>query len=98
MKDKKSAGKRYIASTAEPVAMSKLAATLRGSGYSKVPSIKAPNFMIKMMGLFDREAKGMVPELGRMISYDISDTVDSLNWEPTPIDKSVLEMAASISK
>ncbi|NBR78149.1 MAG: aldehyde reductase, partial [Microbacteriaceae bacterium] len=77
---------------------SKLAATLRGAGYSKVPSIKAPNFMIKMMGLFDREAKGMVPELGRMISYDISDTVDSLNWEPTPIDKSVLEMAASISK
>jgi len=98
MKDKKSAGKRYIASTAEPVAMSKLAATLRGAGYSKVPSIKAPNFMIKMMGLFDREAKGMVSELGRMISYDISDTVDSLNWEPTPIDKSVLEMAASISK
>jgi hypothetical protein len=54
--------------------------------------------MIKMMGLFDREAKGMVPELGRMISYDISDTVDSLNWELTPIDKSVLEMAASISQ
>jgi dihydroflavonol-4-reductase len=98
MKDKNSAGKRYIASTSEPVAMSKLAATLRDAGYSKVPSIKAPNFMIKMMGIFDREAKGMVPELGRMISYDISDTVDSLNWEPTPIDKSVLEMAASISK
>jgi dihydroflavonol-4-reductase len=98
MKDQKSAGKRYIASTAAPVAMSKLAATLRAAGYSKVPSIKAPNAMIRLMGLFDREAKGMVPELGRMISYDISDTVDSLNWEPTPIEKSVLEMAASISK
>jgi len=98
MKDKGSAGKRYIASTAEPVAMLKLAATLRGAGYSKVPSIKAPNLMIKMMSLFDSEAKGMVPELGRMISYDISDTLDSLNWKPTKVDESVLEMAASISR
>lgn len=98
MKENNSASKRYIASTAAPVAMSQLAATLRAAGYSKVPSIKAPNLMIRMMSLFDREAKGMVPELGRMISYDISDTVDSLNWVPTPIETSVLEMAASISK
>ncbi|NBO26328.1 MAG: aldehyde reductase, partial [Actinobacteria bacterium] len=92
------AGKRFIAASEEPVHMAHLAEVLKNAGYSKVPSRKAPNFAIKLMALFDREAKGMVPQLGIRISYDNQATYDILKWEPTPLDTTFVEMAKSISK
>jgi len=91
------AGKRFIAATEQPIAMAHLAEVLQKAGYSKVSSRKAPNFAIKLMALFDREAKGMVPQLGVRISYDNQATYDILNWEPTSLDKTFVEMAKAIS-
>jgi len=90
-------GKRYIAASAEPVAMSDLANVLRSAGYTKVPTRKAPNFAIKAMSLFDREAKGMVPQLGKKIAYDNHETYDDLGWSPIPLETTFKEMAASLS-
>jgi len=78
--------------------MAHLAGVLKKAGYSKVPSRKAPNFAIKLMALFDREVKGLAPQLGIRISYDNHETFDILNWEPTSIDETVVEMANSISE
>ena len=89
-------GKRFIAATAEPVSMAYFASVLRRAGYSKVPSRKAPNVAIKLMGIFDREARGMVPSLGKMVSFDNQATFDVLGWQPTPMEASIVEMAASI--
>jgi dihydroflavonol-4-reductase len=94
----KAAGKRFIAASSQPVAMSHLAETLKNAGYKKVPSRKAPNFAIKLMALFDREAKGMVPNLGVKIAYDNHETLEILNWKPTPLEITFTEMAAAISK
>jgi len=90
-------GQRFIAATAKPVELSHLAGVLREAGYSKVPSRKAPNFAIKLMGLFDSEVKGMVPQLGKRVAYDQSATCDVLGWQPTPLETTVTEMAASLS-
>lgn len=92
------AGKRFIASSDQPVPMSYLAGVLKKAGYSKAPSLKAPNFAIKLMALFDREAKGMVPNLGVKIAYDNHETVELLKWKPTPLEITFTEMAAAISK
>jgi dihydroflavonol-4-reductase len=92
------AGRRFIAATAEPVTMATFAAVLRDAGYSKVPSRKAPNLAIKLMSLFDRQAKGMVPSLGKKAAFDNRATVDVLDWKPTPIETSIREMAAAISR
>jgi len=91
------AGERFIAAGAEPVSMTYFAEVLRDAGYSKVPSRKAPNLAIKLMSLFDRQAKGMLPFLGKKASYDNQSTFDILGWQPTPIETSITEMAASIS-
>jgi len=91
------AGQRFIAATAEPVSMSYFAEVLRGAGYSKVPSRKAPNMAIKLMSLFDRQAKGMLPNLGKKAAFDNQATFDTLDWRPTPMETSITEMAASIS-
>lgn len=92
------AGKRFIAATAEPVEMATVMQILKNAGYNKVPSMKAPSFMLKFMSLFDREAKGMVPYLGKKASFDNLETFKLLNWKPTPIEKSISEMAKAISK
>ena len=91
-------GKRFIAASEEPVEMAHLAGVLRAAGYTKVPSRRAPNFAIKLMSLFDREAKGMVAQLGKKVAYDTRETYDVLGWQPTSLETTFVEMAASVAK
>jgi dihydroflavonol-4-reductase len=91
------AGQRFIACTSEPVEMATLAKVLRDAGYKKAPSMKAPTFVLKFMGLFDREAKGMIPFLGKKAALDNSATLKILSWKPTPMASSFKEMASAIS-
>jgi len=91
-------GQRFIASTSEPIEMADVAAILKQAGYTKVPSRKAPNVAIRLMSLFDRQAKGMLPLLGKKIAFDTTATSDVLDWQPTPMEASFKEMAASLSE
>lgn len=91
------AGKRFIAASAAPVEMTAVASVLRKAGYAKVPSIKAPTFLLKFMSLFDRQLKGMLPFIGKAASFDNSATHSVLGWNETPIETSLKEMAAAIS-
>jgi len=90
-------GKRFIAATAEPVAMATVAGILKTAGYTKVPTLKAPTFLLKIMSLFDREVRGMLPFIGKKASFDNSATIEVLEWKPTPIETSLIDMAADIS-
>jgi len=92
------AGARFIACTAKPIEMATLAEVLRAAGYSKAPSRKAPTFLLKFMSRFDREAKGMMPFIGKRATLDNSATLNVLNWKPTPMAESFKAMAAAISQ
>ncbi|NBO39156.1 aldehyde reductase [bacterium] len=92
------AGKRFIAASAEPVSMETVAQVLKEAGYSKVPTRRAPSALLKFMSLFDRQAKGMIPFLGQRASFDNRSTFELLDWQPTPIENSLREMAAAISQ
>ena len=52
--------------------------------------------MIKLMGLFDNEVKGMVPIVGNYVSSDNTETKEIFDWEPIPFEKSILDCAKSI--
>ena len=91
-------GKRFIACTSEPVEMSMVAKILRDAGYKKVPTMKAPTFILKLMGLIDREAKGMLPFIGKKAVLDNSATVAVLNWKPSPMTSAFTEMAEAVSR
>ena len=91
-------GKRFIAASEQPVTLAYLARVLRGAGYAKVPTRKAPNFAIKLMALIDREAKGTVPQLGKKVAYDNHETYDVLGWQPTPLETTFVEMAAALAQ
>jgi dihydroflavonol-4-reductase len=71
---------------------------LRENGFNKAPKMKAPTFLVKLMGLFDKEARGMAPLLGKKIDLDSSLTKETLKWEPTiPIEKMIIDLANSIN-
>ena len=91
------AGQRFIAASAEPIEMATIARVLRQAGFKKAPSRKAPNAAIKLMSIFDREARGMVPLLGKKAAFYNRATFDVLEWEPTPMETSFREMAAAIA-
>jgi len=92
------AGKRFIACTSEPVEMANVAKILRDAGYKKVPTMKAPTFVLKLMGLIDPEAKGMLPFIGKKAALDNSATIKILNWQPSPMANAFKEMAAALSR
>jgi dihydroflavonol-4-reductase len=91
------AGKRFIAASAEPIEMATVAGVLRKAGYTKVPSRRAPAVLLKLMGLFDGEVRGMLPVIGKAAAYENEATFDVLEWQPTPLETAFREMAAAIS-
>lgn len=91
------AGRRFIAATAEPVEMATVARVLREAGYDKAPTVRAPSFLLRFMGLFDRNARGMAPFLGTKAVLDNRATFELLDWKPTPIESSVTEMAKALT-
>lgn len=91
------AGQRFIAASADPISMATVAGVLRDAGYKKVPSRRAPAALLKVMALFDREARGMLPFIGKAAAFDNSATLAALNWQPTPLETSFREMAAAIA-
>ena len=92
------AGQRFIAASAEPIAMATVASVLRGEGYSKVPSRRAPSVLLRFMGLFDRDARGLGPFLGKKVAFDNRATFDLLDWQPTPMEVSFKEMARALEE
>ena len=90
-------GKRFIACTAEPIEISTITQVLRDAGFSKAPARKAPTFLLKFMGIFDKQVKGMLPFIGKKASYDNSETFEILEWKPTPMSQSFKEMASAIT-
>ncbi len=96
MTEERANGKRLIPTTSQAYSFMDIAKILKRNGYNKVSTKKAPIFMIKLMSLFDREAKGMVPIVGNTISSNNSETKEIFNWEPIPFEKTILDCAKSI--
>ena len=66
------------------------------NGYHKASPKRAPSVLIKIMSLFSKEMKGMVPFLDTEVSADIAVTKDVFDWCPISFDKTVIETAQSI--
>ena len=90
-------GKRFIAASAEPISISYLAEVLKKLGHKKAPTIKLPNFTIKILALFNPRAKAMLGNLGVKIAYNIDDTLKLLTWNPTPIEKTLKDMTEKLN-
>ena len=90
-------GKRFIASSDEPLYFKEVTGILKDAGYKKASTRQAPKFLLKLMSLFDDQVKGLLPMVGERQTVANKETYEILGWEPTPIDQSLIETAESIA-
>lgn len=89
-------GKRFIAARHKSTHYMEIATILKSHGYTKVSTKKAPLFLLKIMGLFDKEVKALLTTIGKQVTADNSETLEIFDWEPMTLEKSLLDMAKSV--
>jgi nucleoside-diphosphate-sugar epimerase len=92
------AGQRFIAA-GEFAWMADLAALLKarlGADAAKVPTRKVPDFVLRIVGLFDKELGSVTGGLGRKQDYTTAKAQDLLGWRPRPMQDTVLDCARSL--
>ncbi len=67
-----------------------------GEKARKVPVRELPNIVVKLIGIFDPAARGIVPELGRIMQVDNSRTRTALGMTFIPVSESAPAMAQSL--
>jgi len=90
------AGKRIVASTAQPGSFIEAAQILKDKGYKGPSTRVAPSSLLRFVALFDREAKGMVGMLDMNLMADNAQTLSLFNWTPIEFKESVLDAAAAV--
>ncbi len=98
MTDPAAAGQRFIAA-GDFAWMADLAAMLRaelGAQAAKVPTAKAPDLLLHLVALFDRDLKSVTPGLGRRREFSSARAQSLLGWRPRPMKETVLDCARSL--
>lgn len=92
------AGKRYICSTGFKK-MSDIAALLNqtfGPQGHPVRTRELPNWVVRIVALFDPAVGRIVPELGRQKYYDNSAIRKDLKWRSRPLDGTIIATGESL--
>jgi dihydroflavonol-4-reductase len=99
MTDPKAAGERFIAAAAWAW-MGDIAETLRAKlppeQAGKVPTRKVPDFVLRLVGLFDKDLGSVTGRLGQVHDFTSAKAQQLLGWKPRPTDETVLDCARSL--
>lgn len=92
------AGERFICS-GPWMTMADLAAILRrglGPQARKVPTRRLPDWLVRVVALFDPVVRQVTGELGNTRESPAAHARDKLGWVPRPVEESVLDTARSL--
>jgi dihydroflavonol-4-reductase len=92
------AGQRFIAA-ADFKWMEEMADILRrhlGAAAAKVPTRKMPDFVIRLVALFDRDLGSVTPGLSRRREFTSAKARDLLGWRPRGAEETILDCARSL--
>jgi len=92
------AGERFIAAN-EWTWMADIAALLKarlGADGARVPTRKVPDFVVRLIGLFDRDIGGQAGNLGRRHDFSSAKAQRVLGWKPRPLEETLLDCARSL--
>lgn len=87
---------RFLCAHEQSRGLIELARILKEHGYEKVSTTCAPNWLIRLLALFNKELSTIVPLLGVTKTFDNSKAKRILQWQPIPFEQSVLDMAKSL--
>ena len=95
MLNKDASGKRFLLSS-ETLWFSEIAKILRDNGFKKAPRFSAPNFLVKILAMFDKEMKIVLFYLGVKNTLHCNNAKKILNWKPRKTKKAILETAKQL--
>ncbi|KAK0333252.1 hypothetical protein LTR57_025267 [Friedmanniomyces endolithicus] len=100
MTDPKAAGQRYIATApGDALWLHEYAALLKkrlGDKARKVPTRQLPDWLLKVVAMFDASVGLVVPELGKKKNATSQKAVEQLGWQPRSGEDSIVATAESM--
>jgi dihydroflavonol-4-reductase len=91
-------GERFVA-VARFQWMEEVATVLRdrlGPAAAKVPKRAVPNFVVRLMGVFDPSVRSIAGQLGQKVELSSAKAERVLGWKPRPLDETIVECAQSL--
>jgi dihydroflavonol-4-reductase len=79
--------------------MSEIANVLKarlGDKARKVPTRKLPDWLVRLVGLFDSEVRGQLFELGKVRRPSSSKAEKELGWSTRPVEETITDTATSL--
>ena len=92
------AGQRY-AGSGPFISMSEIANVLKqrlGDTAKQVPTRKLPDWVVRLVGLFDNEVRGQVFELGKVRRLSSAKAEKNLGWSARPSEDTIVDTATSL--
>lgn len=92
------AGGRFLC-TGDYLWMADVAAILKarlGDRAKRVPTMKLPDFLVRVSALFDPQVRLVLPELGRERIGAASHARAVIGWNPRPAEESIVDTARSL--
>jgi nucleoside-diphosphate-sugar epimerase len=92
------AGERFIAA-GDFLWMKDIAAVLRadlGADAAKIPTRPLPDFVLRLVALFDADLRSVTPSLGIKHSFTSAKAQRMLGWSPRPVETTLIDCAQSL--
>tara|TARA_B100000029_G_C17528368_1_gene942458 strand:+ start:178 stop:1173 length:996 start_codon:yes stop_codon:yes gene_type:complete len=95
LSNEKVSGHRFPCMLSEPISFHEICLILKKRGYN-VTTLVIPDIAIKILGLFSKKIKYISYLANKKRKINNSLTTKILNWKPTAIEHSILDMASSL--
>lgn len=99
MTDPKAAGERFLAISGDFMTIKEIADALRdglGERASKVPTRVLPNWLVRLVAVFDPGVRQLVPELGHTKHASAAKAREVLGWSPRTPEEAIIASAESL--
>lgn len=99
MVDPAANGERFIAISGNSLWMLDIAKVLKrrmGAAAAKVPTRELPNWLLRLLALWNPAMKALVPYLGINMDATSEKAVRVLGWSPRPVEESIVDTAESL--
>ena len=91
----RAAGKRFLLSS-ESLWFPEVSNILRSYNFNKAPKFTAPNLLVKMLAMFDKELKIVLFYLGFKNKLNSNNAKKILKWKPKKVNQAIIDTAKQL--
>jgi nucleoside-diphosphate-sugar epimerase len=93
-------GERFLATAGDFMPIVEIAAVLKrrlGASASRVPTRQLPDWLVRVVAMFSRDVRGILPELGKVKNGTSAKARRMLDWRPRSSEEAVVATAESLT-